>query len=334
MNYARGRRANGWLGRRPDTAGGRSDPLRASQLTDLARSLGTGTTIAHARRLPGGLMSWVHALDVRTPSGPCRVVLRRYRPQSFDISERAEREWKVLTLLAGTGVMAPEPLWFDRGAMFGGPAMLLTWLPGRPLVDPRHPIGWAAALADGLAQIHALPRERFESIGTGESWQQLPFVDPGRDSELFTMAGLDGKAVMAAIEQGYGALREARRSFVHFDYWPGNTLWLSHRLTGIVDWTIAVMGYAEYDAAYCYLDLCLSRGQRVAKAFLERYRDASGVTVEPLWFWSLVVAKRAAPDPAAWLQPYRELGRTDLTPRVMRARFHAFVREALRTAAE
>ena len=138
---------------------------------------------------------------------------------------------------------------------------------------------------------------------------------------------------MAAIERGYAALKGARRSFVHFDYWPGNTLWVGNRLTGIVDWTSAVMGYAEYDAAYCYLDVCLSRGARLAKAFLQRYRDASGVAVEPLWFWSLVVAKRAAPDPAIWLPPYRELGRTDLTSRVMRGRFHAFVREALREAA-
>jgi hypothetical protein len=57
------------------------------------------------------------------------------------------------------------------------------------------------------------------------------------------------------------------------------------------------------------------------------------VAVEPLWFWSLVVAKRAAPDPAIWLPPYRELGRTDLTSRVMRGRFHAFVRNALCEAA-
>jgi aminoglycoside phosphotransferase (APT) family kinase protein len=322
------------LRRRPDAAGARPDPLRAGQLSDLARFLGTGTTIARARRLPGGLASWVHALDVRTPGGRRRVVLRRYRPQPFDTAERAEREWKVLTLMSGTGVPAPEPLWFDRrGAMFGGPAMLLTWLPGRPLVDPRHPVGWAAALADGLAQIHALPHERFESIGAGESWQRLPFVDPRHESGLFTAAGLDGEAVMAAIERGYVALKGARRSFVHFDYWPGNTLWVRNRLRGIVDWTNAVMGYAEYDAAYCYLDVCLSRGVRVAKAFLQRYRDASGVAVEPLWFWSLVVAKRAAPDPATWLPPYRELGRMDLTSQVMRRRFHAFVREALCEAA-
>jgi hypothetical protein len=93
-------RGRGRLGRRPDTVGGRSDPLRVSQLTDLARSLGTGTTIFHAQRLSGGLMSWVHALDVRTPSGLRRVVLRRYRPQPFlDTSARAEREWKVLKVV-------------------------------------------------------------------------------------------------------------------------------------------------------------------------------------------------------------------------------------------
>ena len=261
-------------------------------------------------------------------------MLRRYRPQVFDTSGRAEREWKILTLLAGTGVPAPEPLWLDpRGITFGHPAMLLSRLPGRPVVDPRDPIGWGATMADGLAQIHALSPERFESIGRGESWQQLPFPDAQRDAALFTAAGFDGDAVMAAIERGNAALKRARRSFVHFDYWPGNVLWLRHRLCGIVDWTSAIIGYAEYDAAYCYMDLCLSRGKRVAKAFLERYRDTAGVAVDPLWFWSLVVAKRAAPDPATWLGPYRELGRTDLTAPAMRRRFHAFVSEALGEAA-
>jgi aminoglycoside phosphotransferase (APT) family kinase protein len=309
----------------------RPEPLRAGQLAELAAALGPRVSIAGARRLPGGMTSWVHALDVRTTSGPRRVVLRRYRPQPYDTTERAEREWKLLALLAGTGVPAPQPLWFDpQGAMFGRPAMLLTWLPGRPLVDPREPIGWAATIADGLARIHALPPERFESIGAGESWQRLPFANPERESESFTAAGLDGVAVMGAIERGYGALRGARRSFVHFDYWPGNILWLRCGVTGIIDWTNAVIGYAEYDAAYCYLDLRLSRGKRVARAFLERYRDASGVAVEPLWFWSLVVAKRATPDPAVWLPTYRELGRTSLTARAMRERFRSFVREALR----
>jgi len=318
--------------RQPDVARARLEPLRALQLAELARVLGPRTTIVRVRRLSGGLASWVHALDVRTPSGPRRVVLRRYRARLFDTSERAEREWKILTLLSATGLPTPEPLWFDRGALFGLPAMLLTRLPGRPVVDPPDPISWAAMLAVELARIHALPREQFESIGAGESWQQLPFANVQRDSELFTAAGLDGQAVIAAIERGYDALRQASRSFVHFDYWPGNILWLRHRISGIVDWTNAAMGYAEYDAAYCYLDLCLSRDERVAGAFLERYRNVSGVTVEPLWFWSLVVAKRAAPDPALWLQPYRELGRTDLTSRGMRQRFHSFVRAALRGA--
>ena len=311
-----------------------SEPLRARELAELARILGPGTTIARARRLPGGLASWVHALDVRTPHGPRHLVLRRYRPQVFDTSERAEREWKVLTLLAGTGVPAPGPLWLDsRGITFGHPAMLLTRLPGRPRVDPRDPVGWAAMMADGLVQIHALPPERFESIGTGESWQRLPFARAQHEAGLVTAAGLDGDAVLTAIERGYGALKRARRSFVHFDYWPGNILWLRHRLTGIVDWTNAIMGYADYDAAYCYMDLFLSRSRPVARAFLERYRHVSGVAVEPLWFWSLVVATRALPDPVTWLGPYRELGRRDLTARAMRSRLQSFVREALRESA-
>jgi len=277
------------------------------------------------------MTSWVHGLDIRTRSGSVlRTVVRRYRTELFDTPERAEREWKVLSLLAGTAVPAPEPLWFDQpGSLFGRPALLMTRLPGRPMVDPGHPTPWLTTLADTLAGIHSLPVERFRPIGEGEAWQAIPFDRSDRVGESFTRAGLDGEAVVAAIQHGYRFLRPGSRRLVHFDYWPGNVLWSRGKLAGVVDWANAVIGYADYDAAYCFLDLSLSRGRREAMAFLRRYREVSGVDVEPLWFWSLATAERATPDPAAWIGPYAELGRRNLTARQMRSRFRSFVQAAL-----
>ncbi len=45
-----------------------------------------------------------------------------------------------------------------------------------------------------------------------------------------------------------------------------------------------------------------------------------------------MVASRAMPDPAAWLPGYHDLGRTDITKRVMRRRFRDFISRALAAA--
>src|SRR5262245_61700696 len=96
------------------------EPLRASQLAELAAAIGGGGSVAGVRRLAGGLSSWVHPLEMRTGRRRHRVVLRRYRPHSSGTATRAERESKILALLAGTGLPTPEPLWSDpHGGLFG-----------------------------------------------------------------------------------------------------------------------------------------------------------------------------------------------------------------------
>ena len=52
--------------------------------------------------------------------------------------------------------------------------------------------------------------------------------------------------------------------------------------------------------------------------------DAAGRPVRHLAFWDLLAATLAFPDPERWLPGYHDLGRTEVTPELMRARLRAF----------
>ena len=75
-------------------------------------------------------------------------------------------------------------------------------------------------------------------------------------------------------------------------------------------------------------------GPQAADPFLHAYEKAAGWRVPQLFFWDLLGAARALPDPVKWLPGYHDLGRTDITPELMRARLRAFVQDALAHAGE
>ncbi|MCH8103192.1 MAG: aminoglycoside phosphotransferase family protein [Chloroflexi bacterium] len=137
----------------------------------------------------------------------------------------------------------------------------------------------------------------------------------------------DGERVLRALDASWPAMES--QTLIHTDYWPGNTVWSRGRLTGIVDWEMPALGEPAYDVAYCRQDLTMLFGLDAADRFRARYEDISGIRIETPHFWDLMVASRAMPDPAAWLPGYHDLGRTDITKRMMRRRFREFISRAL-----
>lgn len=103
-------------------------------------------------------------------------------------------------------------------------------------------------------------------------------------------------------------------------------------VTGIVDWVETSWGPADADLAHCRTNLAMLHGPAAAAAFREAYADAGG-RLDPdrrrgTW-WDLDDALGFLPDPAEVAAPWRELGRTDLTAAVVRARLEAHVTACL-----
>ncbi len=103
------------------------------------------------------------------------------------------------------------------------------------------------------------------------------------------------------------------------------------RISGVVDWVETSWGPADLDVAHCATALALLHGVAEGMAFAGRYAAAGGSTTEDPGahlYWRLLDALGYAPDAEKLAGPWRELGRTDLTPRVLAGRLEEYV-EAL-----
>jgi aminoglycoside phosphotransferase (APT) family kinase protein len=110
----------------------------------------------------------------------------------------------------------------------------------------------------------------------------------------------------------------------HNDFWSGNTVWQRGRLTGVVDWPGAALGPPSYDLGWCRLDLYLLFDQYIADRFLESYLAASSAAAPDPLLSDLWAVARSHTYVESWVPNYRDLGRPDLTARVLRERHTAW----------
>lgn len=242
----------------------------------VASCVGSGSRVTHARVLKGGITSAVHGVNVTDRTGSIqRFVLRRW----VDENDRqrftyVDREARTLRALEPTAVPSPVHVASDPdGSRSGGdPALLMTRLPGRMLLDPSDPQSWIEQMADALVQIHELvldsyPFEDWLHVEDRPvpSWTTRP--DVWRDAMAFLR---DTSAPM-----------ELR--FIHHDYQHFNMLWSREKLSGIVDWVFASLGPRDVDVAHCRRNLAVLFSAERADAFLRAYESRAGRTVEPWW---------------------------------------------------
>lgn len=294
-----------------------------------------GSHAERVRRLRGGIDAGMHAFDLVEPSGARRVlVLRRYREQLAARDPRvAERAWRTLLALQQLGLHAPRPVWFDGGGtVFGMPAYVMSYVPGRGNLSPRDERGWLRQLAEALAALH-------RTIIDGLDLSFLPSIDERLDKVL-SPAGVarraahpDNTAMTETLRRWRPRLAPAPRVLSHGDFWAGNTLWRRGRLTAVIDWDDATIAPAGYDVGYFRTDIALLAGPHAPDLFLHCYEEASGIRVSQLFFWDLLGATHALPDPARWVAGYHDLGRMDLSVDLVRARLRAFIAGALARAA-
>ncbi|TDC77251.1 phosphotransferase, partial [Streptomyces hainanensis] len=116
--------------------------------------------------------------------------------------------------------------------------------------------------------------------------------------------------------------------FLHRDFHPGNVLFTDDEITGAVDWVETSWGPTDLDVAHCASALALLHGPDAGLRFADRYTAAGGeVTAEPRdhLYWRLLDALAFAPDAEKVAGPWRELGRTDLTPALLAHRLEDYL---------
>jgi len=284
--------------------------------------------VLRVRPLRGGISSSVHAVQLEDAgSGRRTVVVRRYGEHWLPSKPSAsEREFKLLEILARAAFPSPRPLMVDaEGGPFGTPTIVMTRIPGRPLLAPRDLSGYLRQIARTLAELHQLPTHelgflRDQRDRVTRVLSKRPETDDALQLDVWTAAVAEWSRISEIDE---------RRVLVHGDYWPGNLLWVRGRLVGVVDWEQPRLGERVKDVATCRGDLWVLCGQPAADEFLREYERAAGIDVRDLRFWELLISIEAVRDMPEWAVAYRILGRPDLTTEIAVGRIRAFAQAAL-----
>src|SRR5688572_1402474 len=247
----------------------------AQLLAWVEQVLGGSVRVVGWRRLTGGLTSIVHRLTVERNGSREAYVLRWWMPDrewAAWIARAVPLETAVLAKLERSDIPAPRVIGSITDAALGGPAVLMTRMPGKVHLMPRDRERWLRQMAQMLARIHtlALDGKPFES------WLDGSRLSPPPDASRADV----WREAIALVAQ---ARAPTRSCFVHRDYQHFNMLWSRERLTGVVDWSGACIGPPEVDVGHCRLNLTVLYSADVAERFRAMYEAESGHKVDAWW---------------------------------------------------
>lgn len=277
----------------------------------------TGRHVRGVRVLTGGLSNRTYLVLLAPPKEPRAVVVRVFAEE-----ERASTEAAALRILEHAQLAGPRVL--AEATLDGSWVVLTTRVPGRPVARPADR-SWLDGLVATLVAIHRV--EPHGSTLVHDPGGARPWIDEAPPVEL----GSTAYDVWPAIARRRAEL-DGPRVLSHFDFHAGNVHWSRGRVSGVIDWELARWAPATADVAYCYMDLALAAGRRVAERFLDSYTRSNG-DAPGLLAWLLVAILRPLPDPADWLPSYEGAGWQGLSPELLRRRLKALARASAERAA-
>lgn len=305
-------------------------PPPDDRLQAIASAIGRGLTVKSVTRLRGGIDNGMHVLELLDGRGRARrVVLRRYRGTESTVS-RAQKEFRLLKLTESLSIHTPRPLLLDdTGETAGAPAIVMSFIDGRPAMVPAEAPEWPGQVAEAIWKVHSA------DIGSADVRFLGPPVMMGEavqrqiaGTERFEGHSL-GRELREAMADAAESVEDVRPSLIHGDYWAGNTLWNGGRLIAIVDWDDGKLGDPAMDVGYMWMDLMVLGEREAAGQFLKEYEQRNGGPVANFHLGTLLGLSRALPDPTRWYASWEGSGRMDITPESVTRNFSGTIRMCL-----
>jgi aminoglycoside phosphotransferase (APT) family kinase protein len=280
-----------------------------------------GAVVADVARMGGGASKEQFVFRLEQAGDRDGRYVLRMDPRDGAVETDRRREYEVLRAMAGT-VPVPPAVWLAAdGEILGQPASIMAFTGGvtKPsdsagrlsglgtFLAPRWRDGLGRQFIDNLVAIHGFDwrSAALPSFGAPDAdprqaarWQANWWTRVWHDDRLEPLP------IMAAAEAWMrDNLPEARELvLVHADYRTGNYLFdeASGQVTAILDWELAHIGDHHEDLAWVVAKLFgafdegqfLASGLMTREAFLDRYAEASGRTVDlrTLHFYEVLTA--------------------------------------------
>jgi aminoglycoside phosphotransferase (APT) family kinase protein len=301
-----------------------SESIRPMEKTieNLLSEIAPGSKLISINDLPGSYSNFTHLIKAKKEDDSIfQFIVRRYAIHgSYNLGEKARREYKTYQILKDSGVPVPQPIFLDEsGTVLGIPGIVTNYLPGKLNQLPTDPIEWVRKLAKALAKIHSIeiiPEENTFLMNANE--EAIWFLRYGTVPGFMKTHPL-GEIVWNTINDKYSNIIEIEPKLIHLDYWPGNVLWEENEITGVIDWEEAAYGDPAIDVAYLKMNLIIDGYYEAADEFIGVYEKESGQNLENLRFWELAAAARPMIDLEDW----------NLNTPPKRDRFEQFIKKAI-----
>ena len=273
--------------------------------------------VTWCRRFAGGIASSVHQLRIENGGEAAhRLVLKRWlRKDRVEGRAEQHREAAALAALATSDLPAPRLVATSNGPETDGhPALLMTRLPGRVNLVPRHQWRWLQEMAVGLGRIHAFSAD----VDPTPAWPR-----PGDHRVPIWSRRPD---LWRAAAELLDCPPPPGSNFIHGDYQHFNLLWAGERLTGVVDWTAAGLGHPDRDVGHCRLNLAVLFSPDWAHRFRLAYQAETGRRIDPWWdVHEICMYSRAWPR----FIPVQVAGRAPLDVKGMNRRVEQLLADSL-----
>ena len=202
---------------------------------------------------------WAQLYTFRLAQAPPELsgeLVLRVMPAS---DEEARREAAAQTAAGAAGFPAPRVhVWGGHRDGLGFPYIVMSHVAGGTL---RAGLSWSGKLslsrlpvllADTLAQLHAVDARPFEEALAKAGW---PRQTTGLEAALAALAERAAPLASGDFAAGLAWLNAQRpapgpRVVCHGDFHPLNLLIVDGRVSGLLDWSHALLADPEYDVAY------------------------------------------------------------------------------------
>ena len=242
--------------------------------------------------MAGGITSTKWLLRL---AGGEQLVLRWADPRVWGAGgrEHVGREALACRLLGGSPLPVPQLLATDEdGSVAGGPANLLTWVPGAVRLDRLGPDA-----IENLARLAIAVHE--QPVSTEHRPPTFTFRGPP-EPQVPTWARWPGQW-QRAIDLWAAGPPPTPYGLLHRDFHLGNVLWCGDQVTGLVDWAEASWGPADLDVAHAIADFAMLHALVDVETFREAYlRQGGRLDPDPdaARFWLVADIVGFLPDPA------------------------------------
>ena len=200
----------------------------------------------------------------------------------------------------------------------GGSFLVMEYLPGEPLLSAASPVALAGMTGRIHALLHGLDPAPFVAACAARGWQpQCYRLDPGADLdriEDWARRHVRFRPVIDWLSNNRPGDPE-RLAICHGDFHPINILVRNGEITGVLDWSDAIVGDPAHDVAGTTVSIAivgrhvlgLPQADRIADDYLDRYRSRRPVDAGRLAYYRvrhcLVRLAEGAAGWPIWSQP-------------------------------